>query len=163
MYGFYCIAFIKYIHVGKTLLNYTNLFSSNGYKKNGKIIYKYFKGKKGRRRFEFRLRKIDGTKNYVLAEVKHDLTSKNYNKACKYLNYVEHLFILVSTITSCVSISVFASLVDIPIGITGSVVGTNICAIIAGIKKYKPIIKKKKKIMIKECFQEKISYILLKF
>ena len=31
---------------GKTLLDYTNLFSANEYKKkNGKTIYKYFKGK----------------------------------------------------------------------------------------------------------------------
>ena len=33
----------------KTLLNYTNLFSPNNYKKNDKIIYKYFKDKYGRR------------------------------------------------------------------------------------------------------------------
>ena len=30
---------------GKNLLDYTNLFSTNDYKKNGKIIYKYFKDK----------------------------------------------------------------------------------------------------------------------
>ena len=65
------------------------------------------------------------------------------------------MFILVSTVTSCVSISVFASLVDIPVGITGSVVGINICAIIAGIKKYKPIIKKKKKKHDKAVFSGK--------
>ena len=55
------------------------------------------------------------------------------------------MLILVSTITSCVSISALASLVDINVGITSSLVGINICAIIAGIKKYKSIIKKKKK------------------
>ena len=43
--GFYCIAFIEYTLAGKTLLDYTNLFSPNDYKKNDKIIYKYFKGK----------------------------------------------------------------------------------------------------------------------
>ena len=32
-------------------------------------------------------------------------------KTCKYLNYVEYLLILVSTVTGCVSVSVFASLV----------------------------------------------------
>ena len=30
---------------GKTLLDYTNIFWQNDYKKNDKIIYKYFKGK----------------------------------------------------------------------------------------------------------------------
>ena len=46
--GFYCITFIEYILAGKALLDYTNLFSLNGYKKNDKIIYKYFKGKNGK-------------------------------------------------------------------------------------------------------------------
>ena len=34
MCGFYCIAFIEYMFSGKTLLNYTDLFSPNDYKKN---------------------------------------------------------------------------------------------------------------------------------
>ena len=43
--GFYCIAFMEYMIPGKILLDYTNLFSPNNYKKNDKIIYKYLKGK----------------------------------------------------------------------------------------------------------------------
>ena len=43
MCGFYCIAFIEYMLPGKTWLDYTNLFSLSDYKKNDKIIYKYFK------------------------------------------------------------------------------------------------------------------------
>ena len=49
MYGFYCIGFIEYMLAGKTLLDYTNLFFPNDYKKNDKIIYEYFKDKYGRR------------------------------------------------------------------------------------------------------------------
>ena len=45
MCGFYFIAFIEYMLTGKNLLDYTNLFSPNDYKKNEKIIYKYFKDK----------------------------------------------------------------------------------------------------------------------
>ena len=52
---------------------------------------------------------------------------------------------LISTVSGCVSISPFASLVGIPIGITSPAVGLNICVITAGIEKYKSIIKKKKK------------------
>ena len=55
------------------------------------------------------------------------------------------MLILASTITGCVSVSAFASSVDIPVAITSSAVGINICAITAGIKKYKSMIKKKKK------------------
>ena len=71
--------------------------------------------------------------------------SEKYKKTCKYLNYVEHILILVSTVTSCVSISAFVSLVCVPIGSASSAVGIKICAIIAGIEKHKSIIKKKKK------------------
>ena len=46
---FYCIGFIEYMLAGKTLLDYTNLFSPNDYKKNDKIICKYFKDKYSRR------------------------------------------------------------------------------------------------------------------
>ena len=78
--------------------------------------------------------------------MKHnDFMSEKYQKKCKYLNYVEHLLILVSTVTGCVSSSAFDSLVCVPVGITSSSVGIKICAITAGIKKYKSITKKKKK------------------
>ena len=42
MRGYFCIGFIDFMLKGKTLLEYTNLFSSNEYKKNHKIILKYF-------------------------------------------------------------------------------------------------------------------------
>ena len=52
---------------------------------------------------------------------------------------------LALVVTGCISISAFASLLGIPIGITSSAIGLKICAIAAGIKKKKLIIKKKKK------------------
>ena len=95
---------------------------------------------------EFRLKKIDETRNYFLEEKdKNELMSRKHKKVCTTLNYIEHFLILASTITGCVSISAFASLIGIPIGITSSAIGLKICAITAGIKKYKSIIKKKKK------------------
>ena len=42
--------------------------------------------------------------------------SEKYKKTRKYLNYVQHLLILVSTVTGCVSIAAFASLVCVPVG-----------------------------------------------
>ena len=59
--------------------------------------------------------------------------SRKHKNVCTTLNYIEH------------SISAFASLIDIPIGITSSAIGLKICAIITGIKKYRSIIKKKEK------------------
>ena len=83
---------------------------------------------------EFRLRKIVETRNDLLDITKHnDLMSGKYKKTCKYLNYVEHLFNVVSTVTGCLSISRFDSLVTIPVGIASSTVGIKIWAITAGI------------------------------
>ena len=64
-------------------------------------------------------------------------------KNCRVLNYIEHSLIVISTITGCVSISTFASLVGIPIGIANSTIGLKMFVITAAIKKYKSIIKKK--------------------
>ena len=89
---------------------------------------------------------MNETRNYFLKEVKQtELMSKKHKKVCTTLNYIEHFLILASTITWYISISVFASLLGIPIGITSSVIGLKICAIAAGIRKYKSVIKKKKK------------------
>ena len=73
------------------------------------------------------------------------MKKKKRKKVYTTLNYIKHFVILASTITGCISISTFASLVGILIGITSSAVGLEICAITAGIKNYKSIIKKKKK------------------
>ena len=70
---------------------------------------------------------------------------KKYKKVCMALNFIKHFLILASTVTGCISISAFASLLGIPIGIKSSAIELKFCAITAGIKKYKSIIKKKKK------------------
>ena len=74
-----------------------------------------------------------------------ELMSEKFKKTCKYLNYVENLLILSLAITACISISAFAWLVCVSVGITSSAMGIQICAINAGVEKYKSIIKKKKK------------------
>ena len=66
-------------------------------------------------------------------------------KTCKYLNDVNHWFILASIITGCVSISTFTSLLVVPVGILSSAKGLKICLMAAGIKKYESTIKKNKK------------------
>ena len=43
MCGYFCIEFINYMLKGKTLLDYTNLFSPNNFKKNDRIIKRTFK------------------------------------------------------------------------------------------------------------------------
>ena len=95
---------------------------------------------------EFRLKNIDRTRNYLIEEInRNELMNKKHKKVCTNLDYIEHFLILGSTITGFISISAFVSLVGIPIGITSSAIELKICAINAAIKKYKSIIKKKKK------------------
>ena len=89
---------------------------------------------------------MDKTKDYLIEEINwNELMSKKYKKLCATLNYIEHFLILASTVTRRVSISSFASVVGIPIGVTSSAIGLKICAITARIKKYRSIIKEKKK------------------
>ena len=76
---------------------------------------------------EFRLKNINETRNYFIEEInQNELVNKKHRKVCIVLNYIEHFLILVSTVTGCDSISAFASLVGIPIGIKSSAVGLKI-------------------------------------
>ena len=72
---------------------------------------------------EFRLKNTHKTRNYFLKEIEqNELISSKHKKVCTTLNYVEHFLILTSTITECISISAFASLLSVPTGITRSVI-----------------------------------------
>ena len=91
---------------------------------------------------EFRWNKINEIKNYLIKEInQNELMSKNRQKVWTVLNYIHHSLDSNSTITGCVSIT----LVGISIGIASSTIGLKICVITAGIKKYKSIIKKKRR------------------
>ena len=85
---------------------------------------------------QFRLTKIDEIRNYLIKEInRNGLMSKD--RVLDYIDIISH--IAISPITGCVSISAFASLVGIPIGITSSVIGLKICVITAAIKRYNSI------------------------
>ena len=65
---------------------------------------------------EFRLKKIDDTRNYLIEEInRNESMNKKHKKVCTTQNYIKHFFILASKITGCVSISSFASLIGIPL------------------------------------------------
>ena len=70
---------------------------------------------------------------------------KSIKKVCRALNYFEHFLVFASALSGSVSISAFVSLVGFPVGIASSGVGLKICAVTAGIKKFKSIIKEKRK------------------
>ena len=91
---------------------------------------------------EFRLKNIDETWNYLTEEINQNNLMRKYKEV---LNYIQQLLTLVSTLTGYFSISDFASLVGIPIGIMSSAIGLKICVITTEIKKHKSFTKKKKK------------------
>ena len=70
---------------------------------------------------------------------------KKHKSVCRALNYIDHSPIVISTITGCVPISAFVSLVGIRIGIASSTIELKTCVITTAIKMYKSIIKKKRK------------------
>ena len=81
-----------------------------------------------------RLKNIDETRNYLTEEIdRNELMIEKQKKVCATLKYIEHFLILGSTIAGCVSISSFACLIGISIGILSSVIGLKICAITASI------------------------------
>ena len=127
----------------KNLLVYTNLFSLDDYKKNDKIIYKHFKDKYGKPWYltEKNISKID--------KLYHDLLSEKRKKVCRALDYFVHSLVFISAVSSWVPVSVFSSLVGVLVGTASSAVGLKIFVITAGMKKYKSLIKKIGKTMIK--------------
>ena len=79
------------------------------------------------------MKEIGEIRNYLIEEINgNELMRKKHKKVFRVLNYIDHSLIVTSTITECFSISTFASLVGIPIGITSSAIGLNICIITAG-------------------------------
>ena len=61
--------------VNFTLLFSQNIFSSDDYQKNDKIIYKYIKEKYSKKKnvsLDCKLQKIDETRNYLIEEIKHN-------------------------------------------------------------------------------------------
>ena len=99
---------------------------------------------------EFRLKNIDETRSYFVKEInQNELMWKKHKKVCRVLNYLEHLLILISSVTGCFSISAFTSLVCIPIGLTSFAVGLKICVITAGIAARSHLLRKRKRNMIK--------------
>ena len=65
---------------------------------------------------EFRLKNIDKQRNYFLEEIQqNELMSRKHNKVCADLNYIEHLLVLASATSGCISISALTSLFGVPI------------------------------------------------
>ena len=86
------------------------------------------------------MQKIEKIRKHSVKEInRNELMSKKHKNGGRVLNYIDDLY------WRCVSISAFAYLFGILIGITNSAIVFKICVVTAGIKTCKSIIKKKKK------------------
>ena len=97
---------------------------------------------------EFWFKNTDEIRNYFLEEInQNEFISKKQKKVCTTLTYITHFIFsttIASTIAGCTSISVFVSLLGVPIRITSSPMGWKICAIATGIKNFQSITRKNK-------------------
>ena len=84
---------------------------------------------------EFRLKNVDEARHFLEEIEQNKLMSRKHRKVCTTLYYIEHILILATAITECISICAFVSLLGIPMGITSSEIGLKNCAIAATIKK----------------------------
>ena len=85
---------------------------------------------------ECRLKTIDETRIYFLEEIKQNELIIRKHKKVRNCKLYWTLSYFISTITECISISDFTSLLGIPIEITSYAIELKI---FAGIKKYKSI------------------------
>ena len=63
-----------------------------------------------------RLNRIDETRNYFLHQTKlNDLLSEKHKKVFENLNYFKHALLEICPVIGCLSISLFSSIVGIPL------------------------------------------------
>ena len=117
MCGYFCIEFINYMLKGKTLLDYTNLFYPNDFKRMNNIIELTNVNK-------YRLDEINKIRDYFNNESKErkDIIKK-LNKYLVSFDYLDEIFIALSVSFGTLSIASYASVVGTPAGITGSSLG----------------------------------------
>ena len=148
MCGNFCIEFINYMLKGKTLLNYTNLFSPNDFKKNDQIIKEYLKMNTIIELTDvnkYRLDEINKIRDYFNNEIKErkDIIKK-LNKYLVSFDYLDKIFITLSASFGTLSIVSQATVIGIPAGITGASL-TLIFTIGTGISKSLLKVTKKRK------------------
>ena len=139
MCGYFCNGFINFMFHGKSLTDYTNLFSTNDLKKNDDIILKYFGLQdvklsnsnlevcKANRTNEiselkdlpkYRLDEVNKIKEYFNAEIKE--RKDVVKKISKYIVAFDKVFITLSASFGTLSIASYATVVGIPAGIAGA-------------------------------------------
>ena len=136
---------------GKTLLDYTNLFSPNDFKKNDRVIKRILMNniiELTDMVNKYILDEINKIRDYFDNEIKErkDIIKK-LNKYLVSSDYLDEIFITLSASFGTLSIASYASVVSIPAGITGAslnlvfTLGTGISKSLLNLTKKRNIIK----------------------
>ena len=148
MCGYFCIELINYMLKGKTLLDYTNLFSPNDLKKKTIELLKEYLRMNNIIELtdvnKYRLNEINKIKDYFNNEIKEkkDIIKK-LNKYLVSFDYIDKIFITLSASFGTLSIASYASVVGIPAGITDTsltlafTIGTGISKLLLKLTKKK--------------------------
>ena len=124
MCEYFCIEFINYMLKGKTLLDYTNLFSPNDLKRTIELLKEYLRMNniiELTNVNKYRLDEINKIRDYFNNEIKErkDIVKK-LNKYLVSFDYLDKIFIALSASFGPLSIASYASLAGTPAGIAGS-------------------------------------------
>ena len=123
MCGYFCIEFINYMIKGKTLLEYTNLFSPNDFKKTVKLLKEYLKMNDLELTDidKYRLNEINNLKDYFNSEIneRKDIVKKLNNYIVGF-DYLDKIFITLSASFGALSIASHATVIGIPAGIASA-------------------------------------------
>ena len=124
MCGYFCIEFINYMLKGKTLLDYTNLFSPNDLKKTIDLLKEYLRMTNIIELTDvnkYRLDEINKIRDYFDNEIKErKYIIKKLNKYLVSFDYLDKIFIALSSSFGTLSIASYASVVGTSAGVTGS-------------------------------------------
>ena len=106
---YFCVEFINYMLKDKKLLDYTNLFSPNDFKKTIKLLKEYLKMNNVNK---YRLDEINKIKDYFNNEIKErkDII-KELNKYSVSFDYLDKIFIALSASFGTLSIASYVSVV----------------------------------------------------
>ena len=95
---------------------------------------------------QFRLNKINETKDYVLAEIRErEIISKNLSKYISSLNYFDKSLNILSILSGSISIASFATVIGPPAGIMGASCGFMFSITSGFVKRFLKTIRNKKK------------------
>ena len=152
MCGYFCIEFINYMIKGKTILEYTNLFSPNDFKKTIKLLKEYLKMNDIELTDvdKYRLNEINKIKYYFNSEIneRKDIIKKLNNYIVGF-DYLDKIFITLSASFGTLSIASHVTVIGIVARIAGASL-TLIFTISTGINKsLLQITKKRKRNIIK--------------